>query len=176
MAKLQSSGSQIRLGCKKCGFPGHLTFQCRNFVRNTGQNVGLIDVSSTTSLSSDEEFVSPLKKLAQEEAKQEVDRKQKKKSRHKRKKHDRSRRSRSQSSDSNPAQTDKRRKLKKKTKSKRTRSERSVREEDRNSPFDKEERWAEERKPSYLQEKSSRPTDNRSPRSSHRSSKRSSRR
>uniref|UniRef100_A0A8C6S8B1 Protein SREK1IP1 n=1 Tax=Neogobius melanostomus TaxID=47308 RepID=A0A8C6S8B1_9GOBI len=23
----------IRAGCKKCGYPGHLTFECRNFIR-----------------------------------------------------------------------------------------------------------------------------------------------
>lgn len=76
-------GAISRIGCKKCGYrklqwamlevisddtsltAGHLTFQCRNFVRTNPASAMIMDVSSTTSLSSEEEFVSPLKKLSQ---------------------------------------------------------------------------------------------------------------
>ena len=41
---------------------GHLTFQCRNFLKvNPSQDV-VLDVSSTSSESSDDEFVSPIQK------------------------------------------------------------------------------------------------------------------
>ncbi|XP_055330944.1 protein SREK1IP1-like [Paramacrobiotus metropolitanus] len=69
VAKLTSSDVQFKAGCKKCGFPGHLTYQCRNFIKSNPASDVIMDVSSTTSLSSEEEFVSPLKKLAQEELK-----------------------------------------------------------------------------------------------------------
>ncbi|XP_018424833.1 PREDICTED: protein SREK1IP1, partial [Nanorana parkeri] len=45
----------IRAGCKKCGYPGHLTFECRNFLRVDPQRDIVLDVSSTSSGDSDEE-------------------------------------------------------------------------------------------------------------------------
>ncbi|KAI6058123.1 Rna-directed dna polymerase from mobile element jockey-like [Aix galericulata] len=39
----------IRAGCKKCGYPGHLTFECRNFLRVDPQRDIVLDVSSTSS-------------------------------------------------------------------------------------------------------------------------------
>ncbi|MBN3277432.1 SR1IP protein, partial [Polyodon spathula] len=45
----------IRAGCKKCGYPGHLTFECRNFVRVDPKKDIVLDVSSTSSEDSDEE-------------------------------------------------------------------------------------------------------------------------
>ena len=42
---------------------GHLTFQCRNFVKADPSKDVVLDVSSTSSDSSDEEFISPLVKL-----------------------------------------------------------------------------------------------------------------
>ncbi|CAI9575611.1 unnamed protein product, partial [Staurois parvus] len=45
----------IRAGCKKCGYPGHLTFECRNFLRVDPQRDIVLDVSSTSSEDSDEE-------------------------------------------------------------------------------------------------------------------------
>ncbi|XP_028300798.1 protein SREK1IP1 [Gouania willdenowi] len=45
----------IRAGCKKCGYPGHLTFECRNFVRVDPQKDIVLDVSSTSTEESEEE-------------------------------------------------------------------------------------------------------------------------
>ena len=43
------SKDNSRTACKKCGYPGHLTFECRNFIRaDPGRDVTL-DVSSTSS-------------------------------------------------------------------------------------------------------------------------------
>lgn len=44
----QNNESQ-RTGCKKCGYSGHLTFQCRNFVRVDPKKDVVVDVSSTSS-------------------------------------------------------------------------------------------------------------------------------
>uniref|UniRef100_A0AAY5L6V3 Protein SREK1IP1 n=1 Tax=Esox lucius TaxID=8010 RepID=A0AAY5L6V3_ESOLU len=45
----------IRAGCKKCGYPGHLTFECRNFVRVDPRKDIVLDVSSTSSEESSED-------------------------------------------------------------------------------------------------------------------------
>ncbi|KAI4828874.1 hypothetical protein KUCAC02_022946, partial [Chaenocephalus aceratus] len=47
----------IRAGCKKCGYPGHLTFECRNFVRVDPQKDIVLDVSSTSSEEESEDDV-----------------------------------------------------------------------------------------------------------------------
>ncbi|KAM3876369.1 protein SREK1IP1 [Diretmus argenteus] len=47
----------IRAGCKKCGYPGHLTFECRNFVRVDPQKDIVLDVSSTSSEESEDDVV-----------------------------------------------------------------------------------------------------------------------
>ena len=44
---------------------GHMTFQCRNFLKADPNKDIVLDVSSTSSDSSDEEFISPLVKLRQ---------------------------------------------------------------------------------------------------------------
>ena len=28
-----TGGGDVRAACKKCGYPGHLTYQCRNFIK-----------------------------------------------------------------------------------------------------------------------------------------------
>lgn len=28
-----TGGGDVRASCKKCGYPGHLTYQCRNFLK-----------------------------------------------------------------------------------------------------------------------------------------------
>ncbi|GAA6068319.1 protein SREK1IP1 [Tachysurus ichikawai] len=45
----------IRAGCKRCGYPGHLTFECRNFVRVDPRKDIVLDVSSTSTEESEEE-------------------------------------------------------------------------------------------------------------------------
>ena len=42
---------------------GHLTFQCRNFLKADPQKDIVLDIDSTSSDSDDENFVSPLTKL-----------------------------------------------------------------------------------------------------------------
>lgn len=33
MAEFFNQQKDKRIGCKKCGFPGHLTYQCRNLIK-----------------------------------------------------------------------------------------------------------------------------------------------
>lgn len=75
MARLTNQTSDnIRPACKKCGYPGHFTYQCRNFLQINPHKDIVLDISSTSS-ESEEEFVSPLVKLREEEKK--TDRKKK---------------------------------------------------------------------------------------------------
>ncbi|VDM31207.1 unnamed protein product [Hydatigera taeniaeformis] len=57
MDSSNQSSRPFRVGCKKCGFSGHLTFQCRNYLRSgeTG-NIDL-DIESTSSDSDDDEML-----------------------------------------------------------------------------------------------------------------------
>lgn len=49
-----------RIACKKCGYTGHLTFQCRNFVSvDPSRNVAL-DISSTSSETDENEVEGPV--------------------------------------------------------------------------------------------------------------------
>lgn len=38
-----------RPGCKKCGYPGHFTYQCRNHLKINPNQEDILDVSSTSS-------------------------------------------------------------------------------------------------------------------------------
>ncbi|XP_050537712.1 protein SREK1IP1-like [Daktulosphaira vitifoliae] len=55
-----------RPACKKCGYSGHLTFQCRNFIKIDPNKEIVLDVSSTSS-ESDEPYVTPLVQLRETE-------------------------------------------------------------------------------------------------------------
>ncbi|KAJ4943738.1 hypothetical protein JOQ06_006236, partial [Pogonophryne albipinna] len=57
MAATGPNKDNIRAGCKKCGYPGHLTFECRNFVRVDPQKDIVLDVSSTSSEEESEDDV-----------------------------------------------------------------------------------------------------------------------
>ncbi|XP_023221606.1 protein SREK1IP1-like [Centruroides sculpturatus] len=72
MARLTNQTSDsVRPACKKCGYPGHFTYQCRNFLKVNPNKDIVLDISSTSSeTDSDEEFISPLSKLREMEAKQ----------------------------------------------------------------------------------------------------------
>ncbi|XP_041358272.1 protein SREK1IP1-like [Gigantopelta aegis] len=59
----------VRAACQRCGYAGHLTYQCRNFIKADPNKDVMLDVSSTSSDSSDENFVSPLVQLRQDESK-----------------------------------------------------------------------------------------------------------
>ena len=111
---------QVKTGCKKCGYQGHLTFECRNVIPMTSSGSAeatssaltsrILDVSSTSSDSDVNE--TPLTKLrAQELAKK---RKKHKKEKKKRKK----KRKKSSSSESSSDSEYERKKKKKKKSSK----------------------------------------------------------
>ncbi|XP_030326965.1 protein SREK1IP1 isoform X3 [Strigops habroptila] len=59
----------IRAGCKKCGYPGHLTFECRNFLRVDPQRDIVLDVSSTSSEDSEEEELQRLQAMREKKIK-----------------------------------------------------------------------------------------------------------
>ncbi|XP_013191810.1 protein SREK1IP1 [Amyelois transitella] len=123
-----------RAACKKCGYAGHLTFQCRNFIKVDPNKEIVLDVSSTSS-DSEEEYATPLQSLREAELKQKLQEKLKKaKEKKKSKKRKRSRSSStssststsssSTSSDSSESESEKRKKHKKK-KSKSKKSKKS---------------------------------------------------
>lgn len=63
---------QIRPACKKCGYAGHLTYQCRNFLKVDPNKDIVLDVSSTTSESEDD-YTTPLTNLRAEELKKKLE-------------------------------------------------------------------------------------------------------
>src|SRR5690349_13135503 len=67
IAKLSHNSTEgVRLGCTLCGFPGHFRYQCRNFQQiNPNQDV-ILDVSSTSSDSDEDEEL--LVELAKKES------------------------------------------------------------------------------------------------------------
>ncbi|XP_015519972.1 protein SREK1IP1 [Neodiprion lecontei] len=110
---------QVRPACKKCGYAGHLTFQCRNFIKVDPNKEIVLDVSSTSS-DSDENYLSPLTELREKELKKKQKKAKKKKKKEKKlkkksSKRKRSRsRSRSESSDSESESSEKKKKKYKK--------------------------------------------------------------
>ncbi|GFQ90607.1 CCHC-type domain-containing protein [Trichonephila clavata] len=115
MARLTNQAvDNIRPACKKCGYPGHFTYQCRNFLKINPDKDIVLDISSTSS-ESEEDFISPLTKLREEEKKQEE--KEEKLSKHLKSKKHRSRsrhRSSSESDSESDSDSSSRRKHKKK--------------------------------------------------------------
>ncbi|XP_051847207.1 protein SREK1IP1 isoform X3 [Antechinus flavipes] len=86
MALPGGNKDSIRAGCKKCGYPGHLTFECRNFLRVDPKRDIVLDVSSTSSEDSEEEAEElnklqtiPEKNTNEEEEKKKQKRKNKEK-------------------------------------------------------------------------------------------------
>ncbi|KAF4803076.1 protein SREK1IP1 [Turdus rufiventris] len=90
MALPGGNKDNIRAGCKKCGYPGHLTFECRNFLRVDPQRDIVLDISSTSSEDSEEEELQRLqamrekKNLNEEEERKKQKRKSKEKTKLKR--------------------------------------------------------------------------------------------
>uniref|UniRef100_A0A8C2RHC3 Protein SREK1IP1 n=1 Tax=Capra hircus TaxID=9925 RepID=A0A8C2RHC3_CAPHI len=109
----------VRAGCKKCGYPGHLTFECRNFLRVDPKRDIVLDVSSTSSEESDEEN-EELNKLQalQEKRINEEDEKKKAKSKEKIKLKKKRKRSYSSSSTEEDTSKQKKQKYQKKEKKK----------------------------------------------------------
>lgn len=103
-----------RPACKKCGYSGHLTFQCRNFIKIDPNKDIVLDVSSTSS-EPEEEYVTPLVQLRETELALKLKeaaskKKKKKKKKSKKRKHNTS------DSDSSDADTVERKKKHKKHK------------------------------------------------------------
>ncbi|XP_059581128.1 protein SREK1IP1 isoform X4 [Alligator mississippiensis] len=65
MALPGGNKDNIRAGCKKCGYPGHLTFECRNFLRVDPKRDIVLDVSSTSSEDSEEEELIRLQSIGE---------------------------------------------------------------------------------------------------------------
>ncbi|ERL87914.1 protein SREK1IP1 [Dendroctonus ponderosae] len=74
-----------RAACKKCGYAGHLTYQCRNFLKVDPNKEIVLDVSSTSS-DSELDYVTPLTQLRKEELGDKLKKKKRKKSSKKHKK------------------------------------------------------------------------------------------
>ncbi|XP_076263848.1 uncharacterized protein LOC143198486 [Rhynchophorus ferrugineus] len=89
-----------RAACKKCGYAGHLTYQCRNFLKVDPNKEIVLDVSSTSS-DSDVDYLTPLTELRKNEVKQKLDKVKQKKHNNKKKlkKHKRKHHSTSEDSD-----------------------------------------------------------------------------
>ena len=99
--------TENKTGCKKCGYSGHLTFQCRNFIKLDPVKDPVLDVSSTSS--DEDEYLTPLTSLRASEIKAKKEKKKKAKKR---------RRYSDSSSDSESSKRKKRKKEKKKKKKK----------------------------------------------------------
>lgn len=56
----------VRAACKKCGYSGHLTYQCRNFLKVDPNKEILLDVDSTSS-DSDTTYLTPLTEMRKNE-------------------------------------------------------------------------------------------------------------
>ncbi|KAJ8710756.1 hypothetical protein PYW08_009271 [Mythimna loreyi] len=120
-----------RAACKKCGYAGHLTFQCRNFIKVDPNKEIVLDVSSTSS-DTEEEYVTPLQRLREAELRQKLQEKlQKAKEKKKSKKRKRSRSSSTSSTSSSStsstssSESDRDKKRKHKKKSKKSKSKKS---------------------------------------------------
>lgn len=99
-----------RPACKKCGYSGHLTYQCRNFIKIDPNKDIVLDVSSTSS-ESEEEYVTPLVQLRETELAQKL--KQAAAEKKKKKKKKKSKKRKHKSSDSDSTDTDKKKRKKK---------------------------------------------------------------
>merc|ERR1712020_809107 len=76
--------SDSRPACKKCGYPGHLTYECRNFLRLDPEKEVLLDISSTSS-DSDADYATPLQELRAQELKKKLSKPEKERKQKKRK-------------------------------------------------------------------------------------------
>jgi hypothetical protein len=112
---LPPAKESTRAACKKCGYAGHLTYQCRNFIKVDPNKEIVLDVSSTSS-ETDQEYLTPLTELREKELRDKLKKKHKKKKKAKKK---RKHSSESDSESGTESDGEKRRKKhKKKSKSK----------------------------------------------------------
>lgn len=119
--KLAAPGKEtVRPACKKCGYAGHLTYQCRNFIKVDPNKEIVLDVSSTSS-DSEMEYLTPLTELREKELKEKLKKqklKKKKKEKKEKKKKRRRVRSRSATASSKSSDSDSGKKKKKSKKRK----------------------------------------------------------
>ncbi|KAI5700714.1 hypothetical protein M8J75_002291 [Diaphorina citri] len=108
-----------RPACKKCGYSGHLTYECRNFLKIDQNKEIVLDVSSTSSESDTEDmqndnYITPLIKLRELEMKKKLEKMKKKQKKKLKKKMKARKRKYSTSSDSDSSDSSKDDKKKKK--------------------------------------------------------------
>lgn len=106
-----------RSACKKCGYAGHLTYQCRNFIKVDPDKEIVLDVSSTSS-NSEDEYITPLQSLREKELTKKLTEKKKEHKSKKKSKKRKRKRSPSETSTSDSSEEERRRKKKKKKKHK----------------------------------------------------------
>lgn len=129
---LPPSKETSRPACKKCGYAGHLTYQCRNFIKVDPNKDIVLDVSSTSS-ESEQDYLTPLTELREKELKEKIKEKKKskkKKSKKKRKCSTSSEYSDSEASDTNSDEVKSKRVKKKSKKHKKNRKKYSTSESD----------------------------------------------
>lgn len=92
LARLIPQGKEtVRPACKKCGYAGHLTYQCRNFIKIDPNKAIVLDVSSTSSDTEEDNYTTPLTLLRDEELRsklKEIKKKSKKKKKKRKHKED----------------------------------------------------------------------------------------
>ncbi|XP_012059242.1 PREDICTED: protein SREK1IP1-like [Atta cephalotes] len=121
---IPQSKEQVRPACKKCGYAGHLTYQCRNFIKIDPNKEIVLDVSSTSS-DSDENYVTPLTELRERELRKKLRvarKKRREKKARKKRKRKRENSESSESSSSSSSEEDKKHKKEKKRKKKSSKS------------------------------------------------------
>ena len=69
MDGIRVNETAVRQGCKKCGYAGHFTFECRNFVRLDPAKELTLDISSC---SSDSDSDTPLQALRKYELEKKI--------------------------------------------------------------------------------------------------------
>lgn len=105
LSRLIPQGKEsVRPACKKCGYAGHLTYQCRNFIKVDPNKEIVLDVSSTSS-ESDNDYLTPFTELREKELKDKL-KKAKEKKKQKKEKKKKMRRSRSTSLESSDSNSD----------------------------------------------------------------------
>lgn len=104
-----------RAACKKCGYAGHLTYQCRNFIKVDPNKEVVLDVSSTSS-ETDQDYLTPLTELREKELKEKLKMKKKKKTHKKSSKKRKHNSSETEDSDSDSCRATKHKKKKSKHK------------------------------------------------------------
>ncbi|XP_058821162.1 protein SREK1IP1-like isoform X2 [Topomyia yanbarensis] len=63
-----SQKDTVRAACKKCGYAGHLTYQCRNYLKiDTHHQTIIAEEKRSSSESPDLNYLTPLQELRRQE-------------------------------------------------------------------------------------------------------------